>query len=152
MDSDWGEVGKVISYIIPAILFVLFNVMFKKKREQQRRLEVVKNLISEIDYNSRVAESLALRSQIKKFKTAAWKRNKEKIEYIDEKLQSILANAYDIADELNRHIDKAKEFKSTSYMIGIDTNRLIEPLIKSKQGLEDWMELNKSNKKLTISR
>jgi len=43
MDFDWSEIGKVLSYLIPVIMFILFNVLFRKQREQQRRLAVVKN-------------------------------------------------------------------------------------------------------------
>ena len=149
MDFDWGEIGKVFSYLIPVIMFLLFNVLFRKQREQQRRISVVKGLLSETDYNIKLAESFSLRSQMKNFKTTTQKRNKGKIDYIDQSLYSTLTNAYEIADEFNRDIDAAKKHKSASYIVGIDTSRLIEPLDKSKQGLEEWLELNKGKKKVT---
>jgi len=149
MDFDWSEIGKIFSYLIPVIVFILFNVLFKKQREQQRRMAVVKSLLSETDYNSKLAQSFSLRSQMKRFKAATWKRNKGKIDYIDQSLHSTLANAYEIADEFNREIDAVKKHKSASYIAGIDTSRLIEPLAKSKRGLEEWLELNKGKKKVT---
>jgi len=149
MDFDWGEIGKVFSYLIPVIMFLLFNVLFRKQREQQRRISVVKGLLSETDYNIKLAESFSLQSQMKNFKTTTWKRNKGKIDYIDQSLHSTLANAYEIADEFNREIDAARKHKSASYIAGIDTSRLIEPLAKSKRGLEEWLELNKGKKKIT---
>jgi hypothetical protein len=149
MDFDWGEIGKVFSYLIPVIMFVLFNVLFRKQREQQRRVSVVKSLLSETDYNSKLVESFSFRSQMKRFKTATWKRNKGRIDYIDQSLHSTLENAYEIANEFNREIDAARKHESASYIAGIDTSRLIEPLAKSKQGLEEWLELNKEKKKAT---
>ena len=149
MDFDWGEIGKVFSYLIPVILFVLFNVLFKKQREQQRRVSVVKSLLSETKYNSKVVDSFSFRSQMKNFKTTTWKRNKDKMDYIDQSLYSTLTDAYEIADGFNREIDAAKKHKSTSYIAGIDTSRLIEPLTKSKQRLEEWLEINKGKKKVT---
>ena len=149
MDLDWGEIGKVLSYLIPVIVFALYNVLFRKQREQQRRVSVVKSLLSETDYNSKLAESFSLRSQMKKFKTATWKRNRDKMDYIDQSLHSILASAYEIADELNGDMDAAKKHESTSYVAGIGTSRLIEPLAKSKRGLETWLELNRGKKKVT---
>ena len=149
MDLDWGEIGKVLSYLIPVIVFALYNVLFRKQREQQRRVSVVKSLLSETDYNSKLAESFSLRSQMKKFKTATWKRNRDKMDYIDQSLRSILASTYEIADELNGDMDAAKKHESASYVAGIGTSKLIEPLAKSKRGLEEWLALNKGKKTVT---
>jgi len=147
MDFDWSEIGKVLSYLVPLIIFILFNVVFKKHREKQRQLGVVKSLLSEIEYNSNLVDSFSMRSQMKNFKTATWKRNREKMDYIDQSLYSTLADAYEIADGFNREIDAAKKHKSASYIAGIDVSRLTKPLAKSKQGLKEWLELNKSKKK-----
>jgi len=48
MDFDWSEIGKVLPYLIPVIMFILFSVLFKKQREQQRRLAVVKSLFIKV--------------------------------------------------------------------------------------------------------
>jgi len=149
VDYDWSEIGKFLSYLAPVIIFLLFNVFFRKQREQQGRLAVVKSLLSEIDYNHRLVESFSLQPQMKKFKAATWKRNKEKMDYIDPNILSILANAYEITDGFNREIDKTKKYKSTSYLVGINAERLTEPLAKSRQGLEEWIVLNKGKKKIT---
>ena len=149
MDLDWGEIGRIFSYLVPVIMFIIFNVLFKKQREQQRRASVAKSLLSETKYNSNLVDSFSLQLQMKNFKTTTWKRNKDKMDYIDQSLYSTLTNAYEIADGFNREIDVAKKHKSTSYSAGIDASRLIEPLARSKQGLDDWLELNKGKKKIT---
>ncbi len=151
MDFDWGQIGKTFSYLIPVILFLLFNVLFKKQREQQRRMAVVKSLLSEIDHNSKLVDSFSFQFQVKNFKTATWKKNKDKMDYVDQTLYSTLADAYEIADGFNREIDAARKHKSSSYVAGIDISRLMEPLAKSRQGLEEWLELNKGKKKVTDS-
>jgi len=147
MDFDWSEIAKVLSYLIPIIIFILFNVVFKKQREKQRQLGVVKSLLSETEYNSNLVDSFSMRSQMKNFKTATWKRNRDKMDYIDQSLYSTLADAYEIADGFNREIDAAKKHESASYIAGINVSRLTKPLAKSKQGLKEWLELNKSKKK-----
>ena len=147
MDFDWSEIAKVLSYLIPIIIFILFNVVFKKQREKQRQLGVVKSLLSETEYNSNLVDSFSMRSQMKNFKTATWKRNRDKMDYIDQSLYSTLADAYEIADGFNREIDAAKKHKSASYIAVINVSRLTKPLAKSKQGLKEWLELNKSKKK-----
>jgi hypothetical protein len=70
------------------------------------------------------------------------------MDYIDQAVHSTLADAYEIADEFNRDIDKAKKYKSSSYLAGIEVGRLKEPLAKSRRGVEEWLELNKGKKKI----
>ena len=149
MDFEWDEIGKILSYLSPVVFILIFNVLFRKQQEQKRRVTVVKSLLSEIDHNQKLAESFSTEWQIKKFKTATWDRNKDKIDYIEDRgLYSILVDAYEITKEFNREIDMAKQYKSTSYLVGIKVERLREPLAKSKQGLQEWLELNKGGKKI----
>ncbi len=148
MDFDWSEIGKFLSYLVPVIILILVNVVFRKQQEQKRRLTVVKSLLSEIDYNQKLVDAFSLKWQAKNFKTGTWKKNTGKMDYIDQSLHATLATAYEIAEEFNREIDAAKKHKSTSYLAGIRVERLKEPLAKSKQGLEEWLVLNQSKKKL----
>ena len=147
MDFDWEEIGQILAYLIPVIILILINVFFRKQQEQKRRQTVVKSLLSEIDYNQKLMEAFSLQWQAKKFKTGVWKRNTGKMDYIDQSLHNTLAGAYEIAEEFNKEIDAAKKHKSVSYLAGIRMDRLKEPLAKSKQGLEEWIELNKGKKK-----
>jgi len=59
-----------------------------------------------------------------------------------------IKKAYEITGEFNREIDMAKKYSSTSYLVGLKVERLREPLAKSKQGLQEWLELNKGGKKV----
>jgi len=147
LDFDWEEIGKILSYLIPVAIFIVFNVLFRKQQEQKRRLGVVKSLLSEIDHNQKLMEAFLLRWQYKKFKTGNWKRNKDKMDYIDQGLRTTLAGAYEIAEGFNREIEVAKRQKSVSYLAAIRVDRLRDPLAKGRQGLEEWYELNKDRKK-----
>jgi len=74
---------------------------------------------------------------MKKFKTATWDRNKDKINYIEnEGLYSILFDAYGIIKEFNHEIDMAKKNKSTSHLVSIKVERLRQPLERSQQGFQ----------------
>jgi len=147
VDFDWSEIGKVVGYIVPLIILFVVNVLFRKQQEQKRRLEVVRSLLSEISYNQKRMEAFSFQWQTKKFKTGNWKRNKDKMDYIDQNLHATLADTYEIVEEFNREIEAAKKHKSLSYLAGIQVNRLEKPLAKSKQGLEEWLQLNKERKK-----
>ncbi|MFC1995407.1 hypothetical protein ACFLVM_00820 [Chloroflexota bacterium] len=110
-------------------------------------------MISETDYNQKLAESFSTMLQMKKFKTATWDRNKDKVNYLeDERLYSTLIDAYAILKEFNHEIDTAKKYKSTSYLVGIKVERLGKPLEKSRQGLQDWLDLNKDVKKVPVGK
>jgi len=151
LDFDWSDIGKIFGYFVPVIIFVVINVLFRKQQEQKRRETVVKNLLSEIEHNQKLVESFSVEWQMKRFKTATWERNKDKIDYIEDKgLYSTLVDAYEITREYNREIDMAKKYKSTSYLVGIKVERLREPLERSKQGLREWLELNKGGKKMPV--
>lgn len=147
MDFDWAEIGKILSYLIPVAVFIVFNIFFRKQQEQKRRLGVVKSLIAEIDQNQKLMEAFLLQWQYKKFKTGHWKRHKNKLDYIDQGLRATLASTYEIAEGFNKEIETAKQQKSVSYLAGIRLDRLREPLAKSRQGLEEWYALNKDRKK-----
>lgn len=146
--GDLGDIGKYLTYLIPVIILILTNVIFRKQKQKKTRLSVVRSLLSDINYNQKLMEAFSLQWQTKKFKTATWKRNKDKMDYIDPGLCYTLADAYEIAEGFNREIDAAKKHKSVSYLAGIQVNRLKEPLAKSKQGLEEWLQLNQSKEKL----
>jgi hypothetical protein len=147
LDFDWSEIGKILSYLIPVVIFVIFNILFRKQQEQKRRLEVVKGLIAEIDKNQKLMEAFLMQWQYKKFKTGHWKRHKDKLDYIDQGLRARLAGTYEIAEGFNREIELAKKQKSVSYLAGIKVDRLREPLAESRRGLEEWYALNKGRKK-----
>lgn len=147
MDFDWGEIAKILAYLIPVVVFIIFNIFMRKQQEQKRRLAVVKSLIAEIDQNQKLMEAFLLQWQYQKFKTGNWNRNKRRLDYIDQSLQATLASTYEIAEGFNKEIELAKRQKSTSYLAGIRVDRLREPLAKSRQGLEEWYALNKDRKK-----
>jgi hypothetical protein len=147
LDFDWAEIGKILFYLIPVVIFVIFNFFLRKQQEQKRRLGVVKSLIAEMDQNQKLMEAFLLQWQYKKFKAGNWKRNKDKLDYIDQGLRATLASTYEIAEGFNKEIETAKQQKSVSYLAGIRVDKLRDPLAKSRQGLEEWYALNKDRKK-----
>jgi hypothetical protein len=147
VDFDWEDIGKILAYLVPVAVFVIFNIFLRKQQEQKRRVGVVKSLIAEIDQNQKLMEAFLLHWQFKKFKTSHWNRNKNKLDYIDRSLHAKLASTYEIAEDFNKEIEMAKKQKSVSYLAGVRVDRLRDPLAESRQGLEEWHALNKDRKK-----
>ncbi len=144
--SDLGEIGRILSYMAPVVIFLLINVIFKKQQEQKRKQTVIRRLLSEANYNQKLIEASSFQWQMKKFKTGTWKSNRGKMDYVSPGLLSALADAHEVAEEFNRAIDEAKKHKSASYMATIRMDRLREPLIRSEQGLEEWLRENTGKK------
>ena len=147
MDFDWGEIGKILTYLIPAVILILTNVVFRKKHQQKAKLTVVRGLLSEIEHNQKLIGAFSLGWPTEKFKTGTWKRNMSKMDYIEPSLRYTLAEANEIAEEFNREIEAAKKHKSTSYLAGSQVDRLSKPLAMSKEGLEEWLLLSKDKEK-----
>lgn len=148
MDFDWGKIGRVLGTLIPILIFLIFNIFFRKQQEQKKKLTSVRSLISEIDHNQKLVESFSMQWQTKKFKTSAWKQAKGKMDYLASDLLYILSDAYEIIEEYNREIDMAKKQQSASYLVNIRGDRLMKPLARSKQALEEWLQLNKGSDKI----
>ena len=123
MDFDWSEIGKVLATAIPVIILIVVNIFFRKQQEQKRKITTVRSLLSEINYNQKLMEAFSMQWQIKKFKTATWKRNKDKMDYIPSGLHYTLGGVYEIVEEFNREIDNAKKHKSTSYLTSMESTQ-----------------------------
>jgi len=54
-----------------------------------------------------------------------------------------------MAEDFNRQIDAAKKHKSASYLANINVDNLRKPLVRGKQGLEEWLQLNQDKEKIS---
>jgi len=137
--SFWENFG----ILIPVIIIMLFSIFFKRRRGGKTHLEMVASLLSEINHNLEITDTFSSNWQMKgKLKTDNWNRNKDKIDFLDQELQNNLSNAFSLAEDFNQRIADAKLYKSTSYLAGIQADKLIKPLAKSKDGLDEWLQAN----------
>lgn len=147
MNVNWDEIGKIISYLAPVLIFLAANGLFRKRKEQQRQVAVVKGLLAEIDYNQKLLESFSRQRQIKRFRTATWDRHQGKLDYLEDGLHASLTTTYDIIQEFNQQIDTARQYRSASYLESLTPGRLQKPLEQSQQGLQQWLEMNRDRPK-----
>ena len=139
--GDLSELGKNISAIIPLILLVLFQIFMRRRRTEKTTPEVVNSLLKEINHNQQLMEAFLVTWQTRKFKTESWQRNKNRLDFLDPHVHTALTDAYDLAEEFNREITSAKKFKSSSYLANVNVDKLREPLARSRQGLEAWLNM-----------
>ena len=150
--GDLGDLGRNITVLIPLILLILFQVFLKKRKGEGTPLEIVGSLFSEIVQNQTVMEAFLIQWQAKKFKTGSWQRNKNKLDFLDQSVQTALSDAFSLAEDFNRQIDNAKKYKSSSYLANVNVEKLREPLTRSKQGLEAWLQSNSDKEELLPTR
>jgi len=139
---DFGEIGTNLLIILAIIALLALNIFLRRRRGERTPLEVALSLLSETNLNQKLVEEFQFHLKVKKFKTESWKRNKTKLDFLDQSLQTTLADAFSMAERFNQDIDAAKKHKSATYLSGIDVDKLKEPLAKSKQGLEEWIKAN----------
>ncbi len=150
--SDLGDLGKNLTVILPLILLIIFQIFFRKRRAERTVPEIVSSLLAEINQNQQLMEAFLVKWQARKFKTGSWQRNKNRLDFLDQSVQTALADAFDLAEDFNRQIASAKKHKSASYLANINVDRLKEPLTRSRQGLEKWLQANADQKGLPTQR
>ena len=152
-NGDLGDIGRNLIILVPIILLLLFNIFFRRKRRGERTpTEIVFSLLSEIALNQQIVETFLQGQPVKKFKTGSWQRNKNKLDFLEQELQVVVAKVFSMAEEFNREIDSAKKFKSSSYLIGIPADKLKEPLARSRQWLEEWLQSHSGQTQATPGR
>jgi len=150
--GDLGELGKNLTVIIPLILLILFQIFARRRRTERTAQEIVSSLLTEINQNQQLMEAFMVKWQAKKFKTGSWQRNKNRLDFLDVSTQTALADAFGLAEDFNRQIDSAKKYKSASYLANINVEKLREPLARSRQELETWLQVNAGQQKMPARR
>ncbi len=137
--SFWESFG----FLIPIIIIMLFSIFLRRRQGGRTHLEVIAGLLSDVNHNLNITDTFSSDWQIKKkFKTGNWNRNKGKIDFLDQQLRNDLSNAFSLAEDFNQRIVDAKVHKSTSYLAGIQVDKLREPLTRSSEGLTEWLQAN----------
>jgi len=149
---DNGDFSNIWIILIPLVLLIVFNLFFRRRKAEKTPPEIAMGLLSEVAINQQIAEAFLQKSQVSKFRTGSWQRNREKLDFLGQKLKDELAKAFSMAEEFNRAMDATRKFKSSSYLEGIPVDRLKESLAQSRQGLEEWFEANKDQAMMTPGR
>ncbi len=137
---DFGTIGENAPLIVVAVIvLVLLQIFLRKSKPEAAEQEVVQSLLLEVRVNQALLESFHLWQKPRKFEMVSWRRNKTKLDFLNQSLQSALSDAFGMAEDVNQRVVDAKKYKSASYLVGINIDKLKEPLAKSKEGLEEWL-------------
>ena len=144
---DEGALGNIILVVV-IILFMVGSMFLRKRSMEKTELGKVITLLSEINQNLKIIDAFSFNLGVKKFKTDSWQRNKAKFDFLDERLRTTLASAFDLAEEFNWRIDEAKKHKSSSYLASVEADKLKDAMTKSQQELGEWFQENKDKQEL----
>ncbi len=130
---------------VAIVVFLILNVIFRRRREEKTPLGRVASIFVDISRNEKMIDNFGLSRGYKKLNTGGWRRNSNKIDFLPQELQVELGKVFDMAEEINGRIEAARKFKSQSYMAGIDVSRMQAPLAKTKEQLQLWLQENMQN-------
>jgi hypothetical protein len=139
---DLSDTATNILFVLGIAFLIAINLFLKSRRQVRKPAEMVLSLLSEINHNQKLVEDFQFHLNVKKFKTENWKTNKTKVDFLGQSLLTTLDTAFSMTENFNHDIDTAKKYKSTSYLTVISVDKLKELLAKSKQGLEEWLQVN----------
>ncbi|MFC2071825.1 hypothetical protein ACFLUU_03785 [Chloroflexota bacterium] len=143
---DFGEIWGNAPLIGIVIVFIFLQFFLRKPKPEIMEREIVQNLLSEVSLNRALVETFHLRQKPKKLEVVSWQRHKNKLDFLQQPLQVALSDAFSMTEDFNQRVEAAKKFKSASYLVGIDIDKLKEPLAKSNEGLEEWLLRNVGTK------
>lgn len=139
---DLSDTATNILFVLGIAFLIAINLFLKSRHQARKPAEMVLSLLSEINHNQKLVEDFQFHLNVKKFKTENWKTNKTKVDFLGQSLLTTLDTAFSMTESFNHDIDTPKKYKSTSYLTVISVDKLKEPLAKSKQGLEKWLQVN----------
>jgi hypothetical protein len=146
-----GETLYLNATIINIIVWVLLvgvlvlNIFIKIRRSIKAPLGRVALILAALNRNEKLVDNFGFHQGADKLKTGAWTKNKDKVDFLPQELRMTLSHAFEMSEEVNDRINTARKFKSDSYMAGIDVSKLKEPIAKSKQQLQEWIQDNMQN-------
>jgi hypothetical protein len=148
---DEGLIGNILIGVVIA-LFLVGNLFLRKRSMEKTDLGKVAILLAEINHNLKIVDAFSYNLRVKKFKTGSWARNKDKIDFVDERIRTTLANAFNMAEEFNQKIAAARKYKSSSYLASVEVDKLRNAMTKSQQELGEWFTENKDSQELLPKR
>ena len=140
-----GDLSTSILIGVVLILMLGLSMALQIFRTQRAPLGRVVGILSNVINNEKFVENFSFHRSMGKLKANAWKKNKDKVNFLPQDILTGLSRLFEMVEEVNERIDAAIKYKSDSYMAGIDISKLREPLAKNKEQLQEWIQVNMHN-------
>jgi hypothetical protein len=137
---DFGNLSDNIPVIVAIIVLILLQLFFRRKRSPDASNgAIASGILSELRLNIRLADFFSYSKAGKKFTTTSWTLYHNKLDFLNQAQRNAVSNAFVLLEEYNQQIDSAKKFKSTSYLAGLNMDKLNSLLVKAQESLEEWL-------------
>lgn len=137
---DFGAIGENIPVILLVIGLILLQLFLRRGfKPRTTPQEIAQSLLSEVRLNEALVETFDFRQKPRKFEMVSWQRNKSQLDFLNHPLQVALSDAFVMVEDFNQQIEAARKYKSASYLVNINGDKLKELLARSRQGLEEWL-------------
>ena len=138
---DWGTIGERLLFVAAIVAFLLLFSVFRGRSPLKARAEMVRTLLSEIRVNLILVETFHQQPKPRRFETTHWQLHKKKFAFLGKSLEADMASVFGQAIDHNARLNAAKRSKSTEKVVP-DLEAMNAPLVRIKQGLEDWLLAN----------
>jgi hypothetical protein len=139
--------GLGTNILIGVVLFLMLGLSIGLQVVRMRRAPLgrVVGVLSNVKHNEMLCENFSFHRSIGRMKASAWKKNKDRLNFLPQELWAMLSQLFEMVDEVNERIDAAIKHKSDSYMAAIDIDKLKTPLATCKEQLQEWVYANMHN-------
>ncbi|MFC1957612.1 hypothetical protein ACFLX0_02225 [Chloroflexota bacterium] len=137
---NFDAIAENLPFFAAIIGFILLQFFMRRKHKRGgTQQEIAQNLLAEVRLDLALTEVFRFHWRVKKFETVSWHLNRNKLDFLPQSLRVSITDTFTMAEDFNQQISAARKNKSTSHMASVDVARLKVPLLKSKEGLEQWL-------------
>ena len=126
--------------IVIVAIFGVFALLRRPRGPVRGRAEQVRTLLGEVNIAQALVDNYGARPVPLAFQTGTWFANK--FDYLSEALRKDLDTVFGMARDFNDRLKIAKKGRPASVKVELDIEKMREPLVRSKKGLEDWLLSN----------
>ncbi len=131
----------LVAFVI-GLLFLIGFITRGMRKPVQVQKEVVQDLLAETRLNQAVLEYFRARQEPKKFTVTGWKKNSKKVGFLSQPTQDALSDSFTMAEDFNRQVEAGRKHRSAGYIADLNVDKLKELLVRSQEGLEEWLVKN----------
>ncbi|MCK4273865.1 MAG: hypothetical protein KAW90_03150 [Dehalococcoidales bacterium] len=140
-----GDLGSTILIGVAMVLLLGLSVVLQGFRTKRSPMGKVVGIASDVRHNEKLCNNISENRSIGRFKTAAWDKNKESVDFLPVELRTELSDVFESITELNVTIDTSRRLGSTGYVSASDVEKLKAPLVSCKEKLQEWVYANMNN-------
>jgi hypothetical protein len=136
-----GALGEKLLFVGVVVAFLFAFSLMRGRNPARARAEMVRTLLAEVRINIILVDTFDRQPVPHRFEVTGWQLHKKKAGFLDKTLRQDLSDSYETAADYNRRLKIARKSKPAD-PVPLDHESMKAPLVRIKQGLEDWLLLN----------